>query len=102
MPENSASEPFVWRPGRHGFKRLVAHVLIRLLILAPLPPHLQLAAALFPLSLAWPFVSPERPQQGHEGAAAGAGSGSHSGQTGPNRVEQAAVPALEEAACRRW
>jgi hypothetical protein len=43
--------------GRGFWKRLAAHVLIRLLILSPLPPHAQLTAALFPASLLWPFLA---------------------------------------------
>ncbi len=36
MNDPCADTPFVWTAGRGGFKRLVAHVLIRLLILMPL------------------------------------------------------------------
>jgi RHS repeat-associated protein len=52
-------EPYVFsfrRPGRSFLARLVAHLVIRLLIIAPLPGPWQAAAALFPASMLWPLV----------------------------------------------
>lgn len=52
-------EPYVFsfrRPGRSFLARLVAHLVIRLLIIAPLPGQWQAAAALFPASMLWPLV----------------------------------------------
>lgn len=49
----------VYRPRRaqeSPLFRLVAHVLIRLLIVGPLPDHLQAAAALFPVSVLRPLA----------------------------------------------
>src|SRR5512138_3979160 len=49
---------------RGALKRFVAHLLIRLLIVMPLPGNLQAAAALFPVSLLWPLVSAGSEQAG--------------------------------------
>jgi hypothetical protein len=44
------------RPTRSRLVRLVAHVLIRLLVIGPLPPSIQRAALLFPASVLWPLI----------------------------------------------
>jgi RHS repeat-associated protein len=45
------------RPG--AFKRLVARLLIQLMILTPLPAHVRVSAALFPVSMLWPLIAAE-------------------------------------------
>ena len=45
-------------PHRNPFWRFFAHLLIRLLVLTPLPAELQAVSVLFPVSLLWPLVSP--------------------------------------------
>jgi RHS repeat-associated protein len=47
------------RPSQSILSRFLAHLLVRLLIVAPFPAHLQAAAALFPVSMLWPLVAPE-------------------------------------------
>jgi RHS repeat-associated protein len=47
------------RPSRSTLTRFAAHLLIRILIVAPLPANLQAAAALFPVSMLWPLVTPD-------------------------------------------
>jgi len=55
--------------GSHGFfSRLLAHLLIRLLVVGPLPASVQAWAAFFPVSLLAPLVATASP--GGEGAAA--------------------------------
>ncbi len=45
-------------PGRSLVWRFFAHLLVRLLVLAPLPPQFQVASVLFPVSMLWPLVRP--------------------------------------------
>ena len=51
-------EPFfsLRRPSRSIFGRFIAHMLVRLMIVAPLPANVQTAAALFPVSMLWSLV----------------------------------------------
>jgi RHS repeat-associated protein len=49
------------RPSRSILSRFLAHLLVRLLIIAPFPSNLQAAAALFPVSMLWPLVAPHEP-----------------------------------------
>jgi hypothetical protein len=67
----------VWTSGRGGLRRFVAHLLIRLLILGPLPPYAQLTAALFPASLLWPLaaLAEEAREPSEKVAAPGEGGG---------------------------
>ncbi len=66
--------PFVWSfrdPGRSLVWRFFAHLLIRLLVLTPLPPQFQAASVLFPVSMLWPLVWPAEPVEGSEKAVDG-------------------------------
>ena len=48
------TQPLVWTPnGKRPFYRFVAHLLIRLLVLLPMPPECQAWAFAFPASLFW-------------------------------------------------
>ena len=51
--------PLVWsfrRPSRSFLWRFFAHLVIRLLVITPLPPQIQAAAVLFPVSMLWPLI----------------------------------------------
>jgi len=59
------------RPSRNPVARAMAHMLIRLLVLSPMPEHVQVWAALFPVSMLWPLVSrSEKGASGGEGERA--------------------------------
>jgi hypothetical protein len=60
IPQQTPRAP-VWsfrRPGRSPLFRVFAHLIVRLLIVTPLPEPLQVAAALFPVWVLWPLVRP--------------------------------------------
>ncbi len=66
--------PFVWsfrHPGRSLVWRFFTHLLIRLLVLTPLPPQFQAASVLFSVSMLWPLVRPAEPVEGSEKAVDG-------------------------------
>ena len=59
---------------RHGpFFRFVAHVLIRLLILTPLPREMQAALLLYPVSVLWLLDEKKAPAEDAGGAGEGLG-----------------------------
>ncbi len=59
VPASYGLQPWSFRdPGRSFVWRFFAHLLVRLLVLTPLPPQFQAAAVLFPVSVLWPFVKP--------------------------------------------
>jgi hypothetical protein len=63
VPASFGPQPFSFRdPGRSPLWRFFAHVLIRLLVIAPLPPQLQAVAVLLPVSILWPLVRPAEAQ----------------------------------------
>ncbi len=71
--------PFVWsfrRPSLSFVWRFFAHLIIRLLVITPLPPHFQAAAVLFPVSMLWPFVRPAAPPHAEPEASPEGDSGS--------------------------
>ena len=83
-------EPYVFsfrHPRRSFLARFFAHVLIRLLVIAPLPPQLQVAAALFPVSVLWPLLRPaaEPPPEALEEGSPGAATPASGWQGGLSR-----------------
>lgn len=43
-------------PRQSGFRQVVARILIKLMIMTPLPAEWQLYAALYPASILWPLL----------------------------------------------
>jgi len=65
-------EPFfsLRRPSQSILSRFIAHLLVRLLLVAPLPANLQAATALFPMSMLWSLVPSSHQVPAHEAALA--------------------------------
>jgi hypothetical protein len=81
------------RPG--ALKRLVAHLLIRLLILTPLPAHVQVNAALFPVSMLWPLVG------SNEQSDAGDSDGTATPKRHPRHPGQLPLRSMSDETTRR-
>ena len=82
-------EPYVFSfrdPKRSFVFRFFAHLLVRLLIVTPLPARFQVAAALLPVSMLWPLVERQAKEPSEPQAEPKEPSRAEKRETGPQNV----------------